>query len=145
MTLNTQYLLAGVMVIGLIIAGAIIVSGGKIDIPGLSGWRAELTIVADYTWEMRKMVEIKEVTTYKGIGFDVLWPLWFGEDWRLEVTSYRGAQRIDRVVKGIHVEWASAVTTTINVGIGDSPTGVTIKVRLLYPDGTLIDEKSVTI
>ncbi len=137
--------LTGAVVVGLLIAGAILVSGGKIDVPGLSGWRAEVTIVSDYTWEPYKYIKITDVTTYKGIGFDMVGPFLFAEDWNLEVTSYRGGIQIDRVVKGITIDWASARTIIVSVGIGDSPTGVTIKVRALYPDKTLIDEKSVTI
>jgi len=143
--MKTQTIIAVGIVVVLSIIAVAVLSEGKIDIPGISGWRAEVTVETEYAWNTTKSVKIKNVTIYKGLEILSFSPLLFEQDWKLEVTSLRGENIVDRVIKGITIPWNSAQTHIVSVGLGDSPYGVTIRVRVYYSDGTLIDEDTARL
>lgn len=140
MKLNIQYMIIGVVTVGLLFVGMIYVSGGRIDIPGISSWRCEVTISMMHGWDGHTTISTSgDPDVYKGMEIYSVGAFISSKTRQIELTSYRGGIVIDRTSAPITVQWGDTKTVVRGVGLGDNNWG-RIRIRSLYSDGRIDDE-----
>lgn len=141
---KTQWIIAGVMAVVLLLVGVVYATGGKINIPGLSQNMAEIHFTGDRGW-WSDPITITKVDVYSGIDLFSIGPFMFPSEFRVEaVASYRG-RVVGSAVKVMSIEWWSGTDEVVEVGMENWNHGVAIELRLYDSAGSLRDTDLYTI
>lgn len=143
--MNKQLLIAIPLAIVFVIIGAVLVTGGNIDIPGLSHNMAEIHYTATRGTFEDTNIWIKNVDVRRGLQIVSIRPLLFPMSFRVEAIARYGGEVIGSQVHSIQIDWWSGYDGIIRVGIGEYEHGVDVEIRLWYLDGTLRNTDTYTI
>ena len=129
---------------GFLVVALVVLSDGKIDIPGLSQNMAEVKFNIE-RGSLGDGITILEVSTYSGLEMVSMAPLWFDAPFRVEATATYNGQIVGQAIKIVNVDWWGNKQDFVRLAIGENPHNVVILLKLVNDYGELRDTDTYTI
>lgn len=128
--MKPQIIIAAGLAVVFVFIGAILVTGGKIGLPGSKNM-AEVTVKVERGWGGGMGVVITDVDVYRGFEMFSPTPFIFEADWRVEVTAEYHGTIVGTAQSVVTIHWGQTVYPILKVPLGENVSGTVITAKVM--------------